>query len=202
MLQPSRSMCSISYISWLQLAAEYGGYSQLILTSPLNKVFLELNYNSWLKLQALISKLPQNFLCPAPLQHGENLLLNPFCRGKTSPPPPHTHTPVLSHTPLIPVINDRSLYYLTSPCRVGQRLNVAFERTPENHVYDALQRQVTKLPPGVALVDYTSTESVVLEGITGQYTPYEGHNVTNKNSRKLGVYYNLVFIRFTFMISP
>ena len=123
----------------------------------------------------------------------------PYCRGETSlapqshthtysrlvNPPPPTHPPFL---PTLPVINDRSLYYLTSPCRVGQRLNVAFERTPENHVYDALQRHVTKLPPGVALVDYTSTESVVLEGITGQYTPYEGPNLTNMNSRKLGVF--------------
>ena len=36
MLQPSRAMYSISYISWLQPAAEHGGCSQLILTSPLN----------------------------------------------------------------------------------------------------------------------------------------------------------------------
>ena len=35
MLQHSRAMYSISYIGWLQLAAEYGGCSQLILTSPL-----------------------------------------------------------------------------------------------------------------------------------------------------------------------
>ena len=35
MLQPSRAMYSISYISWLQLAAEYGGCSQSIFTSPL-----------------------------------------------------------------------------------------------------------------------------------------------------------------------
>ena len=32
MLQHSRAMYGISYISWLQLAAEYGGCSQLILT--------------------------------------------------------------------------------------------------------------------------------------------------------------------------
>ena len=35
MLQHSRAMYSISYIRWLQLAAEYEGCSQLILTSPL-----------------------------------------------------------------------------------------------------------------------------------------------------------------------
>ena len=40
MLQPSRAMYSISYISLLQLAAEYGGCSQLILTFPLMDMIL------------------------------------------------------------------------------------------------------------------------------------------------------------------
>ena len=35
MLQYLTARYSISYISWLQLAAEYGGCSQCILTSPL-----------------------------------------------------------------------------------------------------------------------------------------------------------------------
>ena len=37
MLQHPKAKYSISYISWLQQAAEYGGCSQLILTSPLSK---------------------------------------------------------------------------------------------------------------------------------------------------------------------
>ena len=40
MLQHSRAMYSISYISWLRLAAEYEGCSQLILTSPLREALL------------------------------------------------------------------------------------------------------------------------------------------------------------------
>ena len=39
MLQHSRAVYSFSYISRLQLAAEYGGCSQLILKSPLNPVY-------------------------------------------------------------------------------------------------------------------------------------------------------------------
>ena len=50
MLQHSRVMFSISYISWLQLAAEYGGCSQIIVTSPLiflheNNLFIDVSLN-------------------------------------------------------------------------------------------------------------------------------------------------------------
>ena len=39
MLQPSTATYSFSYIIWLQLAAECGSCSQLILTSPLKPIF-------------------------------------------------------------------------------------------------------------------------------------------------------------------
>ena len=51
---------------------------------------------------------------------------------------------------------------------MGQRLNIAFDRTPEDRAYMALQRAVKRLPPGVALVDYTSTESFMLDRIKGK----------------------------------
>lgn len=57
--------------------------------------------------------------------------------------------------------------YIFSFGRLGQRLNLTFERTPESCIYQSVQHLAAHLPPGVTVEDYTATESHVLEGITG-----------------------------------
>ena len=56
MLQQSRTLYIIPYISWLQLAAEYGGCSQLILTSPLSLVIAKsVNIFCSVKMETVLS---------------------------------------------------------------------------------------------------------------------------------------------------
>ncbi len=52
--------------------------------------------------------------------------------------------------------------------RVGQLLNCVFERTPESLVYEALTKLQDEYQ-GMNMVEYTSTESVVLESVTGRF---------------------------------
>ena len=50
--------------------------------------------------------------------------------------------------------------------RLGQQLNVAYERTPENLFYNALcaAEKLSKMPQ---IKEYTTTESIALENLTG-----------------------------------
>ena len=50
--------------------------------------------------------------------------------------------------------------------RLGQQLNVAYERTPEHLFYDAICKaeSSTNIP---RIEEYTATESMALENLTG-----------------------------------
>ena len=56
-------------------------------------------------------------------------------------------------------------------CRLGQRLNIDDERTPESTLYEALEIGSENWPPDVTLIDYTTTESGIMKQLTGgQFT--------------------------------
>jgi hypothetical protein len=50
--------------------------------------------------------------------------------------------------------------------RVGQTLNVYWEKTPESVLYDAVRKAVDNLE-GVQLIDYTSTEDIFVPQLAG-----------------------------------
>ena len=58
--------------------------------------------------------------------------------------------------------------------RLGQQLNVAYERTPEHLFYDALCKaeSFTKMP---RIEEYTATESMALENLTGTKSFWMGN---------------------------
>lgn len=52
--------------------------------------------------------------------------------------------------------------------RVGQTLNVYWEKTPESVLYDAVRKAVDSLE-GVQLIDYTSTEDIFVPQLAGNF---------------------------------
>ena len=52
-------------------------------------------------------------------------------------------------------------------CRAGQILTIAYDRTPEKAVYEAICN-AEKAWGDVKVVDYTATESFQVEAITGR----------------------------------
>ena len=51
--------------------------------------------------------------------------------------------------------------------RLGQRLNIAYERTPDTILLEAIEKVKQYMPADPKFVSYTTTESTVLEKITG-----------------------------------
>ena len=52
--------------------------------------------------------------------------------------------------------------------RLGQRLNIVFEQTPESLIYDAMKEAERALPERVNISNFTSIENVHLEAIAGR----------------------------------
>lgn len=65
----------------------------------------------------------------------------------------------------LPLLYLYGLPFMSSIFRLGQRLNIAYERTPENFLCEALVRSASHI--GCTMVDFTTTESTTIEEIAG-----------------------------------
>ena len=66
-------------------------------------------------------------------------------------------------------VQNSMLYFINFPIRLGERLNIAFDRTPDQMIYRALKSCIARLPKELTLVDYSATESFNIENITGVF---------------------------------